>query len=483
MPYTRITPSRNGREAIDYALGGVDAKGHNGNEVRNLLVGSVNMLPPEVMGYADQMDMYWRRASSRNKTQVRRIITSYSKDELDPEDPHSAEIALAIAQEHAREAYPGRQVLICVQADGEGGCIHAHEIVNNVSMLDGKGCTNEQTKFHYVAKTVDEVAKKYITLSMDYGDKYDEKTHTAKVSADNVTQNERRMRDANREAVTAGQEPLHYIWKDDLKGRVLAAMSEATSRDDYLKRLTAHGVEGEYRTSKKQGDYIIYELADTAGFGSGKIPGNLKTKSYKLGSDYGLEALDEAIQRQVTAPAAQQIGAGPVHQEAEQEPSPEEQGAQEEARRFREWREENGYSWYDEDGKISVKRMDEAKRAYDAYKAAQAEAVQRPQEAQERRQEPQDMELPTEPEKPVYEPDMPRHGGKRAAGEGSRGPTAPGDGGVHKEQEQPEPAREPDQQPVKSALLQKLLWDMAEADRKREEKAKEQDGEWDGLPH
>ena len=43
-------------------------------------------------------------------------------------------------------------------------------------------------------------------------------------------------------------------------------MSEATSRDDYLKRLTAHGVEGEYRTSKKQGDYIIYELADTAGF-------------------------------------------------------------------------------------------------------------------------------------------------------------------------------------------------------------------------
>ena len=93
------------------------------------------------------------------------------------------------------------------------------------------------------------------------------------------------------------------------------------------------------------------------------------------------------------------------------------------------------------------------------------------------------MELPTEPEKPVYEPDMPRHGGKRAAGEGSRGPTAPGDGGVHKEQDQPEPAREPDQQPVKSALLQKLLWDMAEADRKREEKAKEQDGEWDGLPH
>lgn len=297
MPYTRITPSRNGREAIEYALGNEENKGHNGNEVRNLAVGTVGMLPEEVMPYADQMRVYWNKASSRNKNQVRRIITSFSKEELDPADPKSAEIALAMLQEHARTYYPGRQVLICIQADGVGGCLHGHEIVNNVSMIDGKGCTDEQTKFHYVAKTIDEVAKKYIDLSMDYKEKFDEATKKAIIPKDRVTQNERRQRDENREAIANGEEAPNYIWKDDLKNRVLQAMEESTSREDFLKRLTVHGVEGEYRTSKKQGDYIIYELIDTTGFGDGKIPSNLKSKSYKLGSDYGLEALDQQIQK------------------------------------------------------------------------------------------------------------------------------------------------------------------------------------------
>ena len=35
MPYTRITPSAFGREAIFYARGGDQQKGHNDNEERN----------------------------------------------------------------------------------------------------------------------------------------------------------------------------------------------------------------------------------------------------------------------------------------------------------------------------------------------------------------------------------------------------------------------------------------------------------------
>ena len=69
---------------------------------------------------------------------------------------------------------------------------------------------------------------------------------------------------------------MEYLWRDDLKNRVREAMEEATDREDFLKRLTAHGVEGEYRTSKKQGDYIIYELTDLSGF-EGELP---KKKEY-----------------------------------------------------------------------------------------------------------------------------------------------------------------------------------------------------------
>lgn len=445
MPYTRITPSRNGREAIDYALGGVDAKGHNGNEERNLLVGSVNMLPPEVMGYADQMDIYWRKASFRNLTQVRRIITSYSKDELDPKDPHSPEIALAIHQEHARTAYPGRQVLICVQVDGKGGCIHVHEIVNNVSMVDQKGCTTEQTKFHYVAKTVDNIAEKYIKLSMDYKDKYDEKTHTAKIPANNVTQNERRMRNANQAAVQDGKEPPHYIWKDDLKNRILAAMSEATSREDYLKRLTAHGVEGEYRTSKKQSNYIIYELTDTIGFDGSKIPGNLKSKSYKLGSDYSLDTLDKMIQAQAGIEPKP-----PVTPQAKQELTPEEL-YDEEPETIPEIRDPTPEELYDEASKYDEEPDDNDAAGYD-----------------------EELEHDEEQEydkKPETGPKI-KHPAKKVKRE-----PAPVKTDEHTENDS-QGKTDTTVQPIRSTLMQKLMRDAADMERRWAEKEMEERDEY-----
>lgn len=437
MPYTRITPSRNGREAIDYALGGVDAKGHNGNKERNLLVGSVNMLPPEVMGYADQMDIYWRKASFRNLTQVRRIITSYSKDEIDPNDPNAAEIVLAIHQEHARTAYPGRQVLICVQADGKGGYIHVHEIVNNVSMVDQKGCTTEQTKFHYVAKTVDNIAKKYIKLSMDYEGKYNEKTHTAKIPADNVTQNERRMRDANQIAAQDGKEPPHYIWKDDLKNRILAAMSEATSREDYLKRLTAHGVEGEYRTSKKHGDYIIYELTDTIGFDGGKIPGNLKSKSYKLGSDYGLDTLDKMIQAQ-----AKETPPNPPAAQTKNELTPEE--LYDEASNY----DEEPELQYDEEPEVQYDEKPEDQ--YDEEPESQYDKEKPPEE--------------------LYATPKIRHQAKKPKIEST--PTQENSSTKDTEQEK----TDTEKMSTRSILMKKLMRDAADMEKKWAEKEKE---EWD----
>lgn len=364
MPYTRITGSHNGREAIEYALEG---EGHNGNEVRNLYVTSVGLFPGDASSYADQMDVYWKKATSKNKNQVRRLITSYSKNELDPADPKSAIIAGEIAREHAQRYYPDRQVLICVQADGVGGCLHTHAIISNVSMTDFKGCTDEQTKFHYVAKTVDEVAKEYMVLSMDYSDKFDEKTMKAKIPSDIVKQNERRQRDENREAEARGEVAPNYIWKDDLKDRVRQAMTEAKDRDDFLKRLTAHGVEGTYRTSKKQGDFILYELVDVTGFPD-KVPSNLKSKSYKMGSDFGLEALDAELAKHKSYTYQSQPAYTP--QPAVQK-TPEELEADrkrsEEAEKFVNWCHDNGYSLVDDNEVYDLDKAEVAREAYNQY--------------------------------------------------------------------------------------------------------------------
>lgn len=92
--------------------------------------------------------------------------------------------------------------------------------------------------------------------------------------------------------------PISYIWKDDLKGRVRSSMKGSKSHDDFLERLEYQGVKGTFKNTKKQGDFILYELTDKSRFPEGqKIPETpLKAKSYKLGYGYGIEALDLEIQ-------------------------------------------------------------------------------------------------------------------------------------------------------------------------------------------
>lgn len=371
MPYTRITPSRNGREALGYALNG---KGHDGSEKRNLLVGAVGLLPEQSMPYADQMELLWGKASSKNKTQVRRLIASFSQKELDPKDPKAAEIALQIMTDTLQEAYPGFPAVIAVQNDGKGGCLHVHAVTCNVNAETYKGFSDEQTKSWYLEKHFDAVAERYIEL--DKGDKAKEK----------VTQNERRQHAQNEEIEKHNAEnpedkkPLNYIWKDDLKKRVQAAMGEAKNRDDFLKRLTARGVEGTYRTSKKQGDFILYELTDTSGF-DGKIPQNLKAKSYKLGSDFGCEALEVALTKGRRA-------AKPAPAKAAPQKSAEELAKAEAARKemaeLMAWSAARGVSFYDPAKGLDYELYESEKKKYKAYLQEPAQPPRRSAKAPEK---------------------------------------------------------------------------------------------------
>ena len=286
--YTRITPTKNGIEAIQYARGGKDGKGHNDHEKRNLLIGGVNLLPDSVMPYEDQMNIYWKKASPKHKIQIRRIVGSFSKKELPPEDENSRFKAMEMATQFAESFYPDRQAAIFIQDDGVGGCIHFHLLVNDCSMTDGKGCDSAQQKFWYVQNNFDKMANEYIDL--------DPGNENAK---DKITQTERKKRETNKEAEKSGEPgKVVYIWRDDLKARVKQSMAESIDREDFLRRLTKNGVEGEYRHSSKFGDYVIYELVDTSGF-NGNIPKGykfFKSKSYKMGTLYDLEELDKHIE-------------------------------------------------------------------------------------------------------------------------------------------------------------------------------------------
>ena len=267
MAYTRVTRTANGAGALMYAYG--KGKGHNGSDVRNDLIANVNILPG--VPAEIQMQKYWNRARAKHKTQVIRVVQSFSVRELNPDEPADILTANIIGQEFVQKYYPDRQAVVFTQTDGKSGLIHNHVIISDTDMTSSRGCDKQQYYQPTLAKWTDEIAGQYFEL--DFGDT---------TVPDKTTQTERAKR-------ALGE----YVWKDDLKSRITEALNESESEEDWIKNLPAHGVNIEVHDSKKRGKYYTYEWMDTDGFGDKKIPQNLKSRSYKLGTLYDAEHVQE----------------------------------------------------------------------------------------------------------------------------------------------------------------------------------------------
>lgn len=268
MAYTRVTRAAFGTSAIDYAIIGT---GHNGKAERNEMVTMINLcgeIPIE-----RQMERYWNKTRSNHKTQIIRVIQSFSKNELDPDNPADILKANEIGQAMVKEHYPHRQAIVCTQTDGKGGCVHNHILINDVSMKDNKGCKKEQYYQPVLIKWTDEIASRYTNL--DTGSKKEYR----------LTQAERVKREKG-----------EYIYKDDIRERVTEAMKKASSEEDFLQKLSENGVSAIKKNSPRYGECYTYELVDKSKIPEGaKLPkranNELKIRSYKLGNAYGPEAL------------------------------------------------------------------------------------------------------------------------------------------------------------------------------------------------
>ena len=271
--YTRISPSKNGKASIEYALG-LKGKGHNGHDFRNLMIGSVNMIDGNIMSYSDQMAMYWSKASDQHEVQVRRIISSLSLKEGSPDDPNAVLKLMFTCQDFIQKYYPDRQALICIQCDGEGGKLHSHMILNDCDMKSAKGCRLEQQQYWYVENCFDEIAKEYFG-ELDFG----EKTISKRKS----------------QYQRASKKPS---WKDDLYDRISKVIEKAVSWQDFHDRLKGEGVAAVYHENTRDGDdYITYELTDCDNYRDkdGNLPGKkewLRSKHHKLFKNTEYETLE-----------------------------------------------------------------------------------------------------------------------------------------------------------------------------------------------
>lgn len=297
--YTKITSAKHGASAIDYVL---QEQGHY-KEKRNEYVTGVNLMLNGDVSVTEQMEQYWQKASGQNKTQVRRVVISFSEKEFDPENPESILRASELCRDGLAELYPDRQILVCTQTDGKGGKLHVHGLVNNVSMTDNKGLGAGMTGFFYLKREMNKYMESH-GVELDKGE------------------NHGKMRETQTER--AFKEAQLYSWKDDLLERVKQAKESSTNYEQFIDELNNRDIE--YDDSRKHNTFV---LTDTERYiqDFGKEPEKaLKARGKTLGEEFTKEALHahfDAIQEQLRAEAQQaaQMAAVPADEEPEPEKS------------------------------------------------------------------------------------------------------------------------------------------------------------------
>lgn len=347
MAYSRVTRTKNGADALKYAEG--TGRGHNGNEERNEFVSGVNLLAG--VPYAQQMQRYWDKARSNHKIQVIRIVQSFSKNEFDLENLNDGSLANELGIEFAKTYYPNRQVAVFTQRDGESGLWHNHVLVNDVEMETFKGCENYQYNHNIVKEWNDKITSKYTTL-----DRGKQKT------ADKVSRTERVKREQG-----------EYVWRDDLKSRVHAAMEMSKSDNDFIDCLKTNGVDATRKTSKKYGEYFTYELLDTSNAPEGcKLPNRkLLGRSYKLGTAYGVDALRDVMKAKVPKEQPKPAKVEPVKTD--------EEVAIEQAEvpmDFHDWCKSVDENFYDENDEMDWEKYESLRERYNAFLSGENELAE-----------------------------------------------------------------------------------------------------------
>lgn len=293
MPYTHVTRTAYGADALQYIRG--DGEGHNGSDVRNNYIVGVNMLPDDVIPFEQQMKPFWNKARANHTTQIDRYILSFSKKELDPENPADIAKASNIGCELVRRLAPGHQAMVATQTDGAGGLIHVHMAVNDVNMTTCKGLPASQYLHANVRRIADEVCHQYFDLAAPdlAPEKESQFVRTKKEKNERImAANAREQKQAQAEGRDPKLQATEYIWIDDLKSRIREAAKEAKNETEFFAGCRQRGVEVERRhATKKQPEHYCYELTDVSKFQSKRIPTNLKAKSYKLGGNYQPEGI------------------------------------------------------------------------------------------------------------------------------------------------------------------------------------------------
>ena len=272
MAITTITSTKNGKGSIDYVLKGRTEDKKNPEE-RTLAVRGHNLDPSRA---AEQMSAVWRNfGKDDGKTiQTYRIIQSFRESDFNKENYEDIEKANAIGLALAEKLYPNRQALIVTQADGEGGKVHNHIIVNSVEPVAGKSLRGIETSWEKtISKANDEVLKEHKIKALERGTLRDVAYSRSELSI--ITDKTASWKDTIRDAVEDSISDKNVTSIEDLKEKL---------KDDYDIELKLRGktitYAGTFNTSKDEENPKFVER---------------KVRATKLGNHYTLEGLNHGF--------------------------------------------------------------------------------------------------------------------------------------------------------------------------------------------
>ena len=272
MAITTITSTKNGKGSIDYVLKG-RTEDKKKPEERTLAVRGHNLDPSRA---AEQMSAVWRNfgKDDGNTIQTYRIIQSFRESDFHKDNYEDIEKANEIGLALAEKLYPTRQALIVTQADGEGGKVHNHIIVNSVEPVAGKSLRGIETSWEKtISKANDEVLKEHKIKALERGTLRDVAYSRSELSI--ITDKTASWKDTIRDAVEDSLSDKNITSIDDLKEKL---------KDDYDIDLKLRG-----KTITYAGTFNTSKVEENPKFVERKV------RATKLGNNYTLEGLNHGF--------------------------------------------------------------------------------------------------------------------------------------------------------------------------------------------
>lgn len=229
--------------------------------------------------YAEQQFRAVRARAGKSKgfVQAYHVIQSFGQSELDPDNTDDWSRAHDLGRALAKDRFPGRQVLVVTQRDGEAGCLHNHLVVNSVETLTGKSLNSSLVKHKVLAEFHDDLLARHNF------------TQTVEL---------KKARERRNWAEIIQQREGKYVWTIDLKERIRRALEDNTytSFDDFITVCEALDVDVQQRGQSGRG--VTYALGERdKETGELVIKPGYKRRSSRLGTDFMMGAIEAGIER------------------------------------------------------------------------------------------------------------------------------------------------------------------------------------------